>query len=323
MPLLDCAPLAAARELGLFEKQGLSVQLSREAGWATIRDKILHGELEAAHAVAPMVVAATYGLGSIAAECVTGLVLSLEGNGVTVARALAKAATKESGALATAVRERRSPLVFGVPFLPSSHYFILRVWLRSSGLKPDRDVHFAVVPPPQMPANLKAGHLDGFCVGEPWNSVAIAARHGVLAATSADITPRHPEKVLIVRREFAEQRADEHERLIRALVEACRFCAALENRPELTRILTMPAYVNQPAPVLEPGLSRAATGAFVLGDHEPSPDKAAWVLDGLAEAGLLPSPAPDRKAVLGLFRAEIFHKANQHDSPGEYAHKLS
>jgi ABC-type nitrate/sulfonate/bicarbonate transport system substrate-binding protein len=124
----------------------------------------------------------------------------------------------------------RSPLVF--PF--SSHNFLLRAWLLAAGIHPDRDVRIVIVPPPQMAANLMAGHLDGFCVGEPWNSVALEARVGRVVATSAELAPGHPEKVLMVRREFAEQRSEEHLALVAALLMRGAFCDAPENRDELS-----------------------------------------------------------------------------------------
>src|SRR5260221_224956 len=121
-------------------------------------------------------------------------------------------------------KRREKTFTFGVVFPSSSHNFILRGWLAGSGINPDRDVRIVVVPPPQMVANLKAGHLDGFCVGEPWNSVAVQARAGWCAAASAELAPGHPEKVLMTRRDFAEKHAEEHAALLASLLESCEFC---------------------------------------------------------------------------------------------------
>src|SRR6185312_8282734 len=108
----------------LFEKHGLKVHLSREVGWATIRDKIIYGNLDAAHALAPLLIATTLGLGSAKADCVTGLVLNLEGNAITLATELRDAGARDKNSLVDCVRKRRMPLVLGVPFLYSSHYFL-------------------------------------------------------------------------------------------------------------------------------------------------------------------------------------------------------
>src|SRR6266850_1427849 len=203
VPLTDCAPLVMAAELGLFRKYGLDVVLSRELGWASIRDKIIYGELEAAHALAAMPSAATIGFGSIPCECLAALVLNLHGNAITLSNDLWRRGVRDGSTLRQEiVRSRQSrPLTFGVVFSCSSHQFLLRGWLAAAGTDPDRDVRIVVVPPPQMVVNLEAGHLDGFCVGEPWNSVAVQARAGWCVAATAELEPGNPEKVLMVRRE--------------------------------------------------------------------------------------------------------------------------
>lgn len=305
-----------AQELGLFEKQGLKVHLSREVGWATIRDKIVYGELDAAHALAPLVVATTLGLASAQADCVTGLVLNLEGNAITLSRALWDAGARNRDTLLESVRKRKSPLILGVPFLYSSHYFLLRTWLRSQGLDIARDAQFVVVPPPQMTTNLKAGHLDGYCVGEPWNSVAVKSGIGWQAAVSAEIAPGHPEKVLMVRREFAEERDDEHVRLIAALLEACRFCATPANVDRIIETLGEPQFVNAPAGALRVGckniFGNPAGHAGQDDAYEPSRAKALWVLGQLRESGLLARPSmSDQNAAKSVFRDDLFRRAIQ------------
>src|SRR5215472_11675164 len=225
VPLCDCAPLVMAHELGLFAARGLRVELSREVGWATIRDKIVLRELEAAHAPAPMVLGISLGVGSSKVPCVTGLVLNLHGNAVTLSNRLWARGVRDARTLRELIRSNGSVPSFamGVAFACSSHNFLLRKWLCETGLDPARDVNIVVVPPPQIAANLKTGNLDGYCVGEPWNSLAVNQRAGWITALSQEIAPRHPEKVLLVREEFAESRAEEHEQLIAALLEACEF----------------------------------------------------------------------------------------------------
>ena len=311
-----------AQELGLFEKHGVRVHLSREVGWATMRDKIIYRELDAAHALAPMVFAASLGLGSGRADCVTGLVLDLNGNAITLSQTLWDEGVRDGGSLRLLTRRRHEPLTFGIPFLYSSHHFLLRAWLGSHGIVPERDVRIVVVPPPQMPANLKSGHLDGYCVGEPWNSVATLARFGWRVATSVEIAPQHPEKVLMVRRNFAESRAEEHVRLIAALLESCRFCDAPENRDRIIETLGEPQFVNAPASALRAGCEFTLARADPAGEanlppgraHEPSAARAAWVLDHLKKSRLLPGGnLLDPDIASNTFRADIFHQATQSD----------
>jgi ABC-type nitrate/sulfonate/bicarbonate transport system substrate-binding protein len=332
VPLCDSAPLIMAKELGFFRDHGLRVQLSREVGWATVRDKIFFGELDAAHALAPMVFAARLGLRAPPTECVTALVLNLHGNAITLSRSLWDAAQK-AGTLGTLLTEQRGRLVLGIPFPHSSHHFLMRGWLKSVGLDADSAAQFVVVPPPQMPLNLKAGHLDGYCVGEPWNSIAVLERCGVIAATGSEIAPLHPEKVLMVRREFAECRKDEHIQLVAALLRACRYCDALENREHVIEMLSQKHYLGAPTEALRPGLSGEldrGDGHFERSDdftifarnnaNEPSADKAAWILDGLRSANLCEDPqALNRSLEQEVFSAETFDEAlrlcneHQHD----------
>jgi ABC-type nitrate/sulfonate/bicarbonate transport system substrate-binding protein len=193
----------------------------------------------------------------------------------------------------------------------------------AAGINPDRDVRVVVVPPPQMAANLKAGHLDGFCVGEPWNSVAVQSRVGWCVTTSAELAPGHPEKVLMVRREFAEKNPEQHVALVAALLEACEYCDVPENHEELASVLARSEYVNASVASLRHGFS----GDFDFGQNrarivrdfsvfhrddanEPTTEKAAWVLQLIRASGQCPDPSALNFA-LGrrVFRADIFEKA--------------
>ncbi|MEO6740606.1 MAG: CmpA/NrtA family ABC transporter substrate-binding protein, partial [Chthoniobacteraceae bacterium] len=194
-----------ARELGLFEKHGLAVELSRELGWATIREKVIHGELDAAHAPAGMPFAAAAGLGGISADCLAGLVLNLHGNAITLSQRLWNAGVRDGKTLRDFVRKCRRPVTLGTVYQWSSHSVLLRLWLKAHGFDVENDARVVVVPPSQMVTHLRAGHLDGFCVGEPWNSLAVMSRAGWVVARSAELAPLHPEKVLMVRRNFAER----------------------------------------------------------------------------------------------------------------------
>ena len=325
VPLIDCAPLVMAQELGVFRKYGLCVMLSRELGWATIRDKIIHGELDAAHAVAGMPFAATLGLGSIPCDCLTALVLNLHGNAITLSNDLWESGVRDGVMLREAIvkARRHKTFTFGVEFSSSSHNFLLRGWLAASGIHPDRDVRIVVMPPPQMLANLKAGHLDGFCAGEPWNSVAVQARAGLCVATSAELDPGHPEKVLMVRRDFAEKSAKEHLALVAALLDACEFCDAPDHHDRIVATLARPGYVGAPVEALRGafdgkfdfgnGRVRTVADFSVFHRHnanEPSGDKAAWVIEHLRSSGLCKDAStPNFSLGPQVFRADIFEEA--------------
>lgn len=325
VPLTDCAPLVIAQEWGLFQKYGLNVRLSRELGWASVQAKLVHGELDAAHSVATLPVAAALSLGTAQVACLTALVLNRHGNGITLSNKLWDIGLRDQKSLLEFARRNhgRRTLTFGVVCRHSSHSFLLRDWLAKGGLRPDRDVRLVVVPPPQMVPNLKSGNLDGFCAGEPWNSVAVEARAGWCAALSAELDPGHPEKVLVVRADFADRSPGMHLALVAALLEACAWCDDPGHQAEIARVLARPEYVGVPAAIL----GRSLTGNFHFGRgitrnvrdlivfhrddaNEPSADKAGWVLQRLRGDGQIAS-AGELNAALGrrLFRADLFARA--------------
>ena len=323
--LADCAPLVMARELELFDRYGLEVELHREVGWATIRDKIIYGELDAAHAPAGLVVAASCGLGSVQADCLTGLVLNLHGDAITLSTKLWRRGVRDGHSLRAEVARGGEPLTFGVVNPYSSHSFLLRDWLRRHDIEPDRDVQIVVVPPAQVATNLRAGHLDGYCVGEPYNSLAVLVKSGWCVAISPELAPGHPEKVLMVRKDFAERAEAEHLALIAALVEACRFCDRPENRERITETLAQSHYVNVPIRALQMSLG----GSFDFGNgrvekvpnfhifsrghaNDPTLEKARWVIANLHSAGLLSDPAevPAEHAAQ-WFRTDLHQQALQ------------
>jgi ABC-type nitrate/sulfonate/bicarbonate transport system substrate-binding protein len=327
VPLVDCAPLVMAQERGLFDKYGLTVHLSREIGWATVRDKIVYGELDAAHALAAMPFAAALGLGSIACECLTGLVLNLNGNAITLSNELWARGVRDGKTLRAEIERTRGKKIytFGVVFPYSSHNFLLWQWLASAGVDPAKDVRIVVVPAPSMFDNLKSGNLDGYCVGEPWNSTAVQAGIGWCAVTSAQLAPFHPEKVLMMRRQFAEEHEPEHLALMAALLEACAFCDRPENHELVIGTIASPKYVNASAKALHASF----TSHFDFGHgrvepvpdfhvfsrreaNEPTGEKAAWILRQLRTSGAVKNISTQQmKAVSNVFRPDLYQQAYQ------------
>lgn len=325
VPLTDCAPFVMAQELGLYQKYGLRVELSRELGWATIRDKIIHGELDAAHALAAMPVAASLGLGSVACDCITGLVLNLNGNAITLSNDLWNRGVRDGNTLRIEITRSRHERIFtfGAVFPFSSHRHLLRRWFSAHGIDAENDVRIVIVPPPQMVANLQAGHLDGFCVGEPWNSVAVQSRAGWIAATSSELDPLHPEKVLMVRSDFADRRHAEHLALAAALLDACEFCDQPENHAQIVETLSRPEFVGTAETALRHGIdgemdfghdTKRSMRDFCIfhrdSANEPSGDKAAWTLELLRASGLCKDVSAINFAFAKkIFRPDIFEEA--------------
>ena len=333
LPENDCAPLVVAQEFGCFKKYRLEVELHSQASWKHIHDQILHGHLEAAQAPATLPFLISLGLTPEKAQCVTGLVLSLQGNGLTVSRELRRLGVHD----AASMRERlwtdrnRKIYTFATTCPLSPQYALLCQWLKSAKVPPYTEVRIESVPPEQMFPLLKLGYLDGYCAGEPWTSVAQQSGFGTCIATSATLAPLHPEKVLMVRKDFADNRAEEHERLIAALLEACHLCERAENQPTICRLLAQPRFVNAPSECLEPGIqgpfgpedaqipSLYGGNIFYRGRaNEPTAAKAAW-LTGRLFSFLRWETRP--RALDGVFRPDIFRHA-QRFLPKEFSKQI-
>ena len=334
LALTDAAPLIAAQELGCFARRGLSVELCREVGWATIRDKVTYGELDAAHAPAPMLWATHLGLGCAPSDVCTAFVFNLHGNAITLSTRLWEAGVRDAGSLREEALRRRgeNKLMFGIVFPHSMHHVLLRQWLRDARLDPERDVRIAVVPPAQMFRNLVACTLDGYCAGEPWNTLAVQQGQGWCPAWSAALAPGHVEKVLLVRTAFAERRVAEHAALVAALTEAAAWCDLPANRADLARMLAAPAYLNLSAEAIEPAL----LGRFSLqpgrtenvpdflvfhqGDaNAPTSARAATLQQELVAAGLVPRSSLTPDLPRRLFREDLFREATANLDP--HAHQ--
>ncbi|HTJ78152.1 MAG TPA: CmpA/NrtA family ABC transporter substrate-binding protein [Rariglobus sp.] len=324
--LNDAAPIIVAHEHGLFRKHGLNVELSREVGWATIRDKIIYRELDAAHALGTMLVSTTLGLNCLPCDCLTGLVINTNGNSITLSEELWQRGVRDAQTMRDEIIRSRHERIFilGVVFAQSSHRIHLCDWLRSAGVDPDRDVRIVVVPPPQVFRNLVAGTIDGYCVGDPWNSLAVREQAGWCVATSADLAPGHPEKVLMVRSDFATQHSEEHLAMISAIKEAAELCDSPEFRPELVRLLAHREYLNVPVKVISASLigpydhghgqttPEPLVHFFADGANDPTEAKAQWIIDGLTRHKIIPAgvvipPNFARK----IFRSDLYRQASK------------
>lgn len=246
MPLIDCAPLVTAVRLRLDRKHGLRLQLQRQASWAAVRDKLLSGELDAAHALAGMVYGIETGIGGPKADMAILLTLNQNGQAIVLSPALATALEQGRPLRELLAALPRRP-VFAQTFPTGTHAMWLYYWLAAQGVDPMTAVHGITLPPPQMPAALARGELDGYCAGEPWSAQAEALGAGCRVVRSGQIWPGHPEKVLACRREFAALQPDIATALTAALLEACRWLDVPANRREAVAWLADPDVIGRPA----------------------------------------------------------------------------
>ncbi len=278
MRLSDSAPLIVAKELGFYEKFGLDVTLHREVSWANIRDKTIAGTFDASQMLAPMPLLTTLGAAGIRAPMITGLVLSLNGNAITLSSALWQRIKPKGGqsnqtAQASAIAlkgeiKQGGLLTFATVYSFSTHTLILRKWLQAGGIDPDNEVRIIVLPPEQMVESLAQGIIDGFCAGAPWNSIAVDYGIGITATTGYQVWNNAPEKVLAVLASWHTRHPATHLRLRLALMAACQWLAVMSNREMVIEILSRPEYLNLPVDYLRPSL----TGK-ILHEREGIPDK--------------------------------------------------
>lgn len=263
MRLADAAPLVIARERGFFEDLGLDVELVREVSWANIRDKVTVGALDAAQMLAPMPLVTALGMGGLRCRLLTGLMLNLNGNAITLATGVYEQLDEGVGppagpvaaarALARWIARGRRP-TFATVYSFSTHTLQLRLWLAAGGIDPDSQVRLIVLPPEQMVDSLARGIIDGFCAGEPWNSAAVQAGAGAVAATGYEVWNNAPEKVLGVTAHWHAAHPGTHLRLRLALMRAAQWLADPEHRRQSAKLLAGPRYLDVPEALLLPAL---------------------------------------------------------------------
>ena len=263
--LTDSAPLIFAHELGLFTHYGLKVELQRETSWATLRDKLIGGAADAAAILAPMPLTLQKTIPNCEEELLSGLILSCNGNAITLSKSLydrlqpqADDAAGIGAALKTYINARaetEAPLTFASVYPFASHTLQLRHWLSSAGINPDTDVRLLVLPPEQMVDHLRRGDIDGFCVGEPWNTLAVQEGIGVIATPNNALMPAMPEKVLAVTRSWHESNPATHMALRAALLEACGWLSDRSNRRDAVGILAQAKYLDLPEETIAASLN--------------------------------------------------------------------
>ena len=333
VPLVDCAVLVAAREQGFAAAAGIDLELVKEPSWASLRDHLCLGHVDCAHALAPLPVALTLGVGQVQVDCIAPFVLGRGGNAITVSKRVFARMERQAPAetfvdpraagraLAGVIRERLTPLTLGMVFPFSNHNFDLRYWLAAAGAHPDHDVRLVAIPPPLMVDSLRAGLVDGFCVGEPWNSLAEAQDLGSIVATQSQLFPRSVEKVLAVRASFAE-RSGLMPKLLHALDEAAAWVDDPSHHAELATHLALPKYLGVPPGIIAGALGgrlRMAVGgerrdADFMYFHRhaanvPHPTDGLWIYAQMVRWGQLAPSTHAERIAARVFRPDIYQRS--------------
>jgi bicarbonate transport system ATP-binding protein len=306
VPLIACAPLAIAKEKGFFAHHGLDeVNLVRESSWRGIQDGIKGGYLDAAQMPSGMPIWLTVGgMNNKPIPTVSALTITRNGNGITLDKDFYQQGVHSLNDLKRMILETSDKRhSFGVVHPASMHNLLLRYWLASGGINPMQDVAISTIPPAQMVAQLEAGNIDGYCIGEPWNIRAAVDNIGYTIATDLEIWDGHPGKVLGVREDWALAYPNTHVALVKALLEACRYCDDPANHEEVRQILAQPEYLSMEMDYIYLGNSDHLTCSitkspreyahhqfFGLGNNRPSRTEHLWLMTQMARWGEVPFP---------------------------------
>jgi nitrate/nitrite transport system ATP-binding protein len=327
IPLTDAAPLIVAREKGFFAKYGIEqVNLFQEVSWNAIADNLVAGDIHAAQMVAGLPLALTLGMnGKPSTPISVPLVLSRNGNAITLSIQLYQRGIHTLQHLKTAISNDLNDrkLVLGIVHECSMHNLMLRYWLASAGIDPDNDLDLVVIPPQEMVDRLRSHEIDGFCVGEPWNTQAVQEEIGFVIATDLDIWAGNPEKVLGFKESWVQQHPNTHAAIVQAVLEACEYCDEPRNRPKILDLLTQ--HLNVSPQYIRPGL----IGPFNRGGNTlpeqlpryhqfhvenancPRSIEGLWILTQLARWGITPFPKNHIEILSRVRRVDHFLTACQ------------
>ena len=251
IPLTDCASVVMASVLGFDKKYGIKIVLSKESSWASVRDKLVNGELDAAHVLYGLIYGVQLGVGGTRKDMAVMMNLNHNGQAITLSKKLAEKGAVDGASLAKLMNTDKREYTFAQTFPTGTHAMWLYYWLAAHGINPMKDAKVITVPPPQMVANMRVGNMDGFCVGEPWNHRAIVDGIGITAATTQDIWKDHPEKVLGTTAEFVQKYPNTARALVAAVLEAGRWIdASLSNKNKMAETIADKSYVNTSVDVI-------------------------------------------------------------------------
>ncbi len=250
IPLTDCASVVIASLMKFDEKYGIKIIPCKQPSWAAVRDKVVSGELHAAQALYGLVYGVHLGIGGLKKDMAVLMTINNNGQGISLASQLKDKGVTDGASLAKLIKSRDREYIFAHTFPTGTHAMWLYYWLASYGIDPITDIKTITVPPAQMVMNARLGSMDGFCVGEPWNARGIYDKVSFSVASSQDIWPDHPEKVLGATAEFVEQHPNTARALVMAMLDAAKFIDTLANRAKVAELIASPDYVDAPVEVI-------------------------------------------------------------------------
>lgn len=261
IPLTDCASVVMAAVKKFDEKYGIRIIASKESSWASVRDKLVSGELDAAHVLYGLVYGLQMGVSGPQHDMAMLMALNNNGQAITLSNQLKQAGVTDGASLKKYIdASAKGTYTFAQTFPTGTHAMWLYYWLANYGIHPFNDVRNVVVPPPQMVVNMKIGNMSGFCVGEPWNQRAIVDDIGFTATTTQDIWPDHPEKILGTTASWVADNPNAARALTAAVLDASRWIDSSDaHRLETAQTVAARAYINTSVETIQ---------GRMLGDYE-------------------------------------------------------
>ncbi len=251
IPLTDCASVVVASVLGFDKKYGIKITPSKEASWASVRDKLVNGGLDASHVLYGLIYGLQLGVSGPKKDMALLMNLNHNGQAITLANHFKDKGALDGAGLKKLLDAGKQNYTFAQTFPTGTHAMWLYYWLAANGIHPLRDVKIVVVPPPQMVANMRVSNMDGYCVGEPWNARAIYDKIGFTAITTQEIWQDHPEKVLGTTLEFVQKYPNTARALVMAVLDASKYIDNMQNRRKVAEIIADKAYVNTDVGIIE------------------------------------------------------------------------
>jgi nitrate/nitrite transport system substrate-binding protein len=334
IPLTDCASVVMAHELGLYKKHGVEVEVVKQKNWAGTRDNLLNDDIQLAHCLFGMPFSVYTGVSGPdvkGQKLKIAMVINANGQAITLGKSMAKkAGFKNISGVKDAIADLGKQPTFAMTYPGGTHDIWLRYWAAACGLdatKTSKDVAFKVIPPPQMVANMKVNNMDGYCVGEPWNGVAVKDGIGFTHIATQDIWKDHPEKALVCNEKFSEERRDDLRKITMAVMEASIWLDNMKNRAQAAKVIGGEKYVTAPSDVIDARLMGQYDLGGGLGKHVykddymlfhkggevnfPRASHAIWFMAQYVRFGYLPQ-APDYKAAADeLLMQDLYQEVAQ------------
>ncbi len=244
IPLLDCIALLWAQHRGLFKQVGLDVTLVKEASWASLRDRLAYGILDGAHCLSAMLPAAAVGADQIGITLKTPLVLSTNCAFISLSQKLcydlemsSHLSASDNAKKLVSHLKQGNPIALADVFKHSIHHYCLKNWLALVDDDFAQAYQVKTLPPPYMVEALQHGSIDGFCVGEAWNTEAALAGLSKIIVAGSDVIPAVCDKVFAVTEEWAQQNPKTLVAITAAIMQAQYELHMLNEYSEVWQIL--------------------------------------------------------------------------------------